>query len=333
MTPRHPLSPPPGCRDVVMKFGGTSVADADAMTPRDRHRAPADRAPAAERPAAGRRRLGAVEGDRSAGRRSAQLAGERRARQAPRRGCSELLERHVGDRVGASRAAPRLAAVTRELHARVRRAERHWCARWPSLREVSPRLARRDCSRSASWRAAASSRPRSPSAACRRRGSTRARCCVTDAEHTARRARHGRARARARSARVAPVTARGEVAVLGGFIGATADGVTTTLGRGGSDYSAAIFGACLDVDEIQIWTDVDGMLTADPRVVPAAARRAAAVVRRSVGAGVLRREGAAPEHDSAGGREEHPGADPQLAAAGEPGHADHRRRRSRPTGR
>jgi aspartate kinase len=59
----------------------------------------------------------------------------------------------------------------------------------------------------------------------------------------------------------------GEVAVLGGFIGATAGGVTTTLGRGGSDYSAAIFGACLDVEEIQIWTDVDGMLTADPRVV------------------------------------------------------------------
>jgi len=59
----------------------------------------------------------------------------------------------------------------------------------------------------------------------------------------------------------------GEVVVLGGFIGATAAGVTTTLGRGGSDYSAAIFGACLDVGEIQIWTDVDGMLTADPRIV------------------------------------------------------------------
>jgi aspartate kinase len=66
---------------------------------------------------------------------------------------------------------------------------------------------------------------------------------------------------------IGPVTGRGEVAVLGGFIGATAEGVTTTLGRGGSDYSAAIVGACLDVDEIQIWTDVDGMLTADPRVV------------------------------------------------------------------
>jgi aspartate kinase len=62
--------------------------------------------------------------------------------------------------------------------------------------------------------------------------------------------------------------AAGLVPVLAGFIGATAGGVTSTLGRGGSDYSAAIFGACLDVGEIQIWTDVDGMLTADPRVVP-----------------------------------------------------------------
>ena len=53
------------------------------------------------------------------------------------------------------------------------------------------------------------------------------------------------------------------------FRSATPTGVTTTLGRGGSDYSAAIFGACLGVDEIQIWTDVDGMLTADPRIVAA----------------------------------------------------------------
>ncbi len=67
---------------------------------------------------------------------------------------------------------------------------------------------------------------------------------------------------------LAPIVARQEVPVLGGFIAATSAGVTTTLGRGGSDYSAAIFGACLDVGEIQIWTDVDGMLTADPRVVP-----------------------------------------------------------------
>jgi aspartate kinase len=63
---------------------------------------------------------------------------------------------------------------------------------------------------------------------------------------------------------------RQRVTVMGGFIGATEDGVTTTLGRGGSDYSAAIVGAALGVDEIQIWTDVDGMLTCDPRIVSAA---------------------------------------------------------------
>ena len=61
-----------------------------------------------------------------------------------------------------------------------------------------------------------------------------------------------------------------QVPVLGGFIAATSSGVTTTLGRGGSDYTAALVGAALNVDEIQIWTDVTGVLTADPRVVPQA---------------------------------------------------------------
>jgi aspartate kinase len=67
---------------------------------------------------------------------------------------------------------------------------------------------------------------------------------------------------------VDPPLASGRIAVMGGFVGATKEGVTTTLGRGGSDYSAAIIGACLGAGEIQIWTDVDGMLTADPRLVP-----------------------------------------------------------------
>jgi aspartate kinase len=52
-----------------------------------------------------------------------------------------------------------------------------------------------------------------------------------------------------------------------GFIGATESGVTTTLGRGGSDFSAAILGACLDADEVWTWTDVDGVMTSDPRIV------------------------------------------------------------------
>ena len=69
-------------------------------------------------------------------------------------------------------------------------------------------------------------------------------------------------------ASVLPVVEDGRIPVLGGFVGATAGGHTTTLGRGGSDYSGAIVGAGLDAAEIQIWTDVDGMLTADPRVVP-----------------------------------------------------------------
>lgn len=70
------------------------------------------------------------------------------------------------------------------------------------------------------------------------------------------------------NAELLPLLATRTIPVIGGFVGATADGVTTTLGRGGSDYSAAIVGACLGATEIQIWTDVDGMLTADPRLVP-----------------------------------------------------------------
>jgi aspartate kinase len=62
------------------------------------------------------------------------------------------------------------------------------------------------------------------------------------------------------------------VPVTQGFIGSTAGGATTTIGRGGSDYSASIIGAALDADEIQIWTDVDGILTTDPRIVTEAAK-------------------------------------------------------------
>ena len=65
-----------------------------------------------------------------------------------------------------------------------------------------------------------------------------------------------------------PPLARNHVVVLGGFIAATAQGITTTLGRGGSDFTAAIVGAGIGAEEIQIWTDVDGMLTCDPTILP-----------------------------------------------------------------
>jgi bifunctional aspartokinase / homoserine dehydrogenase 1 len=69
-------------------------------------------------------------------------------------------------------------------------------------------------------------------------------------------------------ARLRPLLRQGVIPVVTGFIGATQEGVLTTLGRGGSDYSATILGAALDADEVTIWTDVDGLMTADPRLVP-----------------------------------------------------------------
>jgi len=92
---------------------------------------------------------------------------------------------------------------------------------------------------------------------------------VTDAHHG--RAEPLMAQTRERSAkRLRPLLDQGIVPVVTGFIGATVDGVQTTLGRGGSDYSATILGAALDAHETIIWTDVDGVKTADPRIVPEA---------------------------------------------------------------
>lgn len=71
-------------------------------------------------------------------------------------------------------------------------------------------------------------------------------------------------------ARLRPLLGRGVIPVVTGFIGATEDGLVTTLGRGGSDYSASIIGAAVEADEIWIWTDVDGVMTANPNEVPEA---------------------------------------------------------------
>lgn len=87
---------------------------------------------------------------------------------------------------------------------------------------------------------------------------------ITDSRHTQALPLYSRTYSRFREKAV-PLLESG-VVVMGGFIGSTADGVTTTLGRGGSDFSAAIAGAGIEAEEIQIWTDVDGMLTCDPRV-------------------------------------------------------------------
>ena len=71
---------------------------------------------------------------------------------------------------------------------------------------------------------------------------------------------------------VLPLVEAGKTPVIGGFIGATVDGITTTLGRGGSDYTAALVGGGMPAGAIEIWTDVDGIMTTDPRICPDALR-------------------------------------------------------------
>ena len=97
-----------------------------------------------------------------------------------------------------------------------------------------------------------------------------ARSIMTTDDHFGRARPDADAIAERWSERVRPAWEEGRVPVLGGYVGAAPDGRTTTLGRGGSDYSAALFGAAGAAESVEIWTDVDGLLTADPRIVPQA---------------------------------------------------------------
>ena len=96
-------------------------------------------------------------------------------------------------------------------------------------------------------------------------------CIVTDAAHTRATPLWDETHERLRAV-VLPLLESGQVPVLGGFVGATRDGIPTTLGRGGSDFSAAIVGAGLHAERIEIWTDVDGIMTTDPNLCPDARR-------------------------------------------------------------
>jgi aspartate kinase len=96
-------------------------------------------------------------------------------------------------------------------------------------------------------------------------------CIVTDATHTRAVPRFDETADRLQC-EAEPLLQANQVPVMGGFIAATAEGVATTLGRGGSDFSAAIIGAALNAERIEIWTDVAGMMTTDPRLCPQAQR-------------------------------------------------------------
>jgi aspartate kinase len=97
------------------------------------------------------------------------------------------------------------------------------------------------------------------------------RVVVTDDDFTRARPLYGPTNARLREA-LLPLLRAGRAPLVGGYVGATLQGVATTLGQEGSDFSAAIVGAALGAKEVQIWTDVDGMRTADPRLFPGARR-------------------------------------------------------------
>ncbi|MGC8550735.1 MAG: lysine-sensitive aspartokinase 3 [Acidobacteriaceae bacterium] len=96
-------------------------------------------------------------------------------------------------------------------------------------------------------------------------------CIITDAQHGRAIPQDDLIEQRLRE-HVLPQASEGRVCVMGGFIGSTLQGATTTLGRGGSDFTAALVGGALDAESIEIWTDVNGIMTADPRVCPDALR-------------------------------------------------------------
>jgi aspartate kinase len=246
--------------NVIMKFGGTSVADAEAMSrviaivQRQLERSRPGAPPVVVVSAMSKVTDRLIE--------SARLASEGQGEEAAKV-VHDLLERHIGvarSLVDGERLSALVAQLTAEFSAlieTVRTLARH--------REVSPSahdaiVAMGELASSQTVAAAFAAK------GVRSAWIDARAVLVTDDEHMAAMP-DMEATCRRTNDLVGARRAAGDIAVLGGFIGATAAGVTTTLGRGGSDYSAAIFGACLDVDEIQIWTDVDGMLTADPRVV------------------------------------------------------------------
>jgi aspartate kinase len=242
-------------KPIVMKFGGTSVADADAIT-RVRRIATArpEDVPVVV--------VSAMSGvtDRLLALAS---AAERRDEAEVSAGLDALWTRHA-ETAGALTTRTRRETLVAELRSDL-----------DDLRAVlkaasilrSATLAMRDavasCGEILSSRIVAAAFEES---GVRTRWVDARRALVTDDTHAS--AAPLMEETRVAAAReIAPALADGCTVVVGGFVGATRQEVTTTLGRGGSDYSAAIIGAVLEASEIQIWTDVDGMLTADPRII------------------------------------------------------------------
>ncbi|MEZ4498051.1 MAG: aspartate kinase [Thermomicrobiales bacterium] len=241
---------------IVLKFGGTSVGDVDRVREAAKiiEAQPQPRAAVVSAVSGVTNLLLEAAAAASAG------ASERAAAVA-----AQIRARHDGVAAGISNDAERVAAVAEldRLHAALDDA----LAEAYEARDCSDRLSDRIVStgeKSMSVLMAATLRSRGTGAA----HVFADQVIATDGRHGS--ARPDRDRTREAAERVdAPAARSGaDRQVMTGFIGFAPDGATTTLGRGGSDCSATLLGAALDADEVQIWTDVPGVLTADPRQVP-----------------------------------------------------------------
>jgi aspartate kinase len=245
---------------IVMKFGGSSMGDGERV-----RNVAVIVGSFAEREGTPAVVVSAMQGVTDALIRAAETA-SRRDNGTLHRTIAELYARH--EEVAAEVAPePERGKLLAEVHALIRDFE-NLCSAIGVLGELTPRGL--DAVASFGERLSA----RLLAAALRREGYT-ARALeatsliVTDSRHGTASPMWEHTRKRTR-AEVLPLIAEGTIPVITGFIGATPEGVVTTLGRGGSDFSASIVASSLDADEIWIWTDVDGVMTADPRIVPEA---------------------------------------------------------------
>lgn len=244
---------------IVVKFGGTSVGDADAI----------DRAAAIVRDRAPRRPLVVVSALGGATNALLAIADQAAEGQliAAIRGVEALRERHLQTAERLLRPGPELNEVQAELSVTFDELA-HLAEALSTLGHATPRS-----------RDAIASKGEMMSsilvvAAFRERGIAAEHIDATQVMVTSDDFERAEPRldriVEASQRTIRPLIEESKVPVVGGYVGATDHGVVTTLGRGGSDYTASLLGAALGAEAIEIWTDVDGMLTADPRVVEGA---------------------------------------------------------------
>jgi aspartate kinase len=241
---------------IVVKFGGTSVGDADAI----------ERAASIVRDRASRRPLVVVSALGGATNALLAIADQAAEGQliAAIRGVETLRDRHLQTAERLLRAGPELNEVQAELSVTFDELA-HLAEALSTLGHATPR------SRDAIAAKGEMMSSILVVAAFRERGIAAEHVDATEVMVTTDDFERAEPRldriTEAAQRTIRPLLEEGKVPVVGGYVGATDHGIVTTLGRGGSDYSASLLGAALGAEAIEIWTDVDGMLTADPRVV------------------------------------------------------------------